>query len=87
MIDIDTVTGLPTLPEGCFWRVTSSGDSLHIKLMKKGWLRGTVKSRPIFKTDATASLIEFSAIRVYKEVFGRAHEKFVGDYPPKTLNQ
>lgn len=85
MTDIDTATGLPDLPEGYFWRVTDWGEFLFIKLVKKGWINVTVKKSPIFKKDATQSLILHVARDIYRETFDKTHLKYVGDYPALSL--
>lgn len=86
MTDIDTATGLPALPDGYFWGVAEGGTFLFIKLVKRGWINRTLKKSPIYKRDATPSLIRHVAQDIYRETFDNNWQRYVGDYPPKSLN-
>lgn len=98
----DEMTGLPELPEGCFWRVVPtynfytnlfSGVKLVLMHRRKGWfltheeeLRRTdyaYDGRP----DDVREWLKSRAEELH-EWFVKSGEtlEFVGDYPPKNIN-
>lgn len=90
MATIDETTGLPQLPEGMFWRITKPNiiGNHEIQLRKKLFI-GSVKleygqvppgaMRPgrIYESAAWA----LAQLNVSKQ-----GAPFIGDYPPKRLN-
>lgn len=93
-IKIDETTGLPELPEGYFWRISQaivSEDALRVELYRKR--RFTSPVRIDFRMAGASSeedmkrCIREEAGLLFKETFQpNKYAGFMGDYPPKSLN-
>lgn len=95
-IEIDPLTGMLKVPEGYFWRVTSSGGLFRIPLVqlrKRVWkFSYLVDETGILDHELTPSGILESAeyILSNQEKWAKHAEavnKYYGDYPPKKLEK
>lgn len=87
--EMDEATGLPTLPEGYFWRVTRpSRGYWQVQLRKCTWYGSRCVAWTESQHEMTASKVKELAGYVLEYKFEKepVHEMhLVGDYPPKTL--
>lgn len=95
MVDIDPNTGMPTLPEGYFWRVKKNSDSywlLDIQVRRQIWV-GSILVSWIHSMLGTEAEVLHQAAQLRQsgtlEFKLRAHSrkkhvnpKVLGDYPP-----
>ena len=88
--EMDEATGLPTVPEGYFWRVTRpQGRFWQVQLRKRTWYGSRRVAWAVYQHEMTASKVNELAgyVLKYKVKKEPAHEMhLVGDYPPKTRN-
>ena len=88
--EMDEATGLPTVPEGYFWRITRpQGRFWQVQLRKRTWRGSRCVAETASRCEMTASSVKELAGYVLKYKFEKepAHEMhLVGDYPPKTRN-
>ena len=87
--EMDEATGLPTLLEGHFWRVTwPQGRFWQVQLRKRTWYGSRCVAWTASRSEMTASKVKELAgyVLTYKFEKEPVHEMhLVGDYPPKTL--
>ena len=96
-MNIDTNTGLPELPEGHFWRVTTGFEGMEVQWRKPTWYGSkVVGSTEIDQTSAgvrirysqeiTPEDVLHNAKYVYKQQERyQKNRNLLGDYPPKKL--
>lgn len=87
--EIDESTGLPELPEGYFWRVTPGSGSryVYLQMRKRRWLGSKLIDDSILrKSEITVELVQRRATKILLDFNPDSdYKKFVGDYPPKKL--
>lgn len=99
--DLDSVTGLPALPEDQFWRVTYFydegvyGSGWRLELHQRTPTRRRpersklLESQSVDYSDSTphATVLRLTAMAVLEERAERfARARLAGDYPPKRLD-
>ena len=88
---INADTGLPSLPDKHFWRVTRGVASEYVYLqIRRKRLIGSVKVSDSIMSKAQVSSYEIrqSAVRALRNFDETGSwKKFVGDYPPKRLSE
>lgn len=90
-MNINELTGMPELPEGHFWRITSGFGSeyLRIQVRKRRWLGSSVVVWTVVaKDEATPRKIRQRAASTAAKLSNPYRwVDFVGDYPPKRLSE
>lgn len=96
-MSIDTNTGLPELPEGHFWRVTSGVDGMEVQWRKPTWYGSKVVGSTEIDVNSegvsicynqaiTPEDVLYNAKYVYKQQERyQKNRNLLGDYPPKKL--
>ena len=91
-MSIDTYTGLPVVPDGHFWRIKKGvGNCLRVQLRKRIWFGSSVVEWGVVSfSKASPEELSWTANWVLKELArkrSRGWKKYIGDYPPKKLEQ
>lgn len=93
---MDFETGLPSLPEGYFWRVKSASSLLtapKVQLRKKMWIGSYVvdDAWTLDEFHSAEQEVRYLAMMIWdrqraeqERILGLA--RVVGDYPPKRLS-
>lgn len=90
MTKIDDRTGLPELPKGYFWRVTRGFCSEYVEVQIRKRVLFVFSRTVTYSTQNKARLNPYSlrstAIHALRDFNPESDwKKYVGDYPPKKL--
>ncbi len=91
-MSVSSATGLPILPDGYFWRVTTVYSHPMIQLRKRTW-RGSkvIDDRHILPLyhEGTEAAIRYAAetLLTNRDASAVIQMRYSGDYPPKKLGE
>lgn len=92
-MQLDSITGLPKVPEGYFWRVKKS---LHpygyVQLRKKLFIGSFLVESTIFRQNELSerTILSDARLTLGKVDFNpkpKPKKNFYGNYPPKTIGE